>query len=466
MMAGFLLAALILIVLAYAMSMGLNLSSFKFGFGKDKNVALDFERRLAPDVIQPKKLDENEKLEKEAYKNELQKDHPLPGQNAPQFSSLSLSKAEDILVRPSAYPMTPMYLLDNNFRIIDWNQAFTVAFDRTMEGRTGCSVLEWTYFLDNFQEVLDHGTKRFGAANVLPQIDVEQIRYTSQRYGALSATKRAYQVPDDDGACLAWLVTLDVKFSDERKQNDFQQDLLHLLGWDLMWSEYATSYDRVLNKTKVYPELIDKLIGGYDSVRVIPPDARIIDLGAGTGNVTNQLITTGRDRVIFAVENNRLMLQFLQTKCQKFKTTSPDSGGVIPIKQDITSLYGIDDDYFDFAIMNNVLYSVPDVDACLKEARRVLKPGGELRLSGPRKDTKLKILFDHIKKELKEAGKFDEVEADYKRVLEINERRLSPSFVWSTKDVEAMLQAAGFAKITYSSEDVYAGQSMLICAAK
>jgi len=63
MMAGFLLAALVLIVLAYAMSMGLNLSSFKFGFGKDKNVALDFERRLAPDVIQPRKLDENEKLE-------------------------------------------------------------------------------------------------------------------------------------------------------------------------------------------------------------------------------------------------------------------------------------------------------------------------------------------------------------------------------------------------------------------
>src|SRR5690242_20747551 len=50
--------------------------------------------------------------------------------------------------RPSAYPMTPMYLLDNAFRIIDWNEAFTVAFDRTMEGRKGRGVLEWTYFLD------------------------------------------------------------------------------------------------------------------------------------------------------------------------------------------------------------------------------------------------------------------------------------------------------------------------------
>jgi hypothetical protein len=259
--------------------------------------------------------------------------------------------------------MTPMYLLDQHFRIVDWNQAFTIAFDRTMEGRTGSSVLEWTYFLDNFQEVLDHGTKKFGDANVLPQIDVEQIKYTSQRYGQLSATKRAYQIPDDDGACLAWLVTLDLKFSDERKQSGFHQDLLQMLGWDLMWSEYAATYDRVLNQTQVYPQLLDKLmggyegVGGYEHVRVIPPDARIIDLGAGTGNVTHKLITSGRDRVIFALENNRVMLQFLRAKCQKFLRTNSDGGGVIAIKQDITSLYGLDDNYFDFAIMNNVLSS-------------------------------------------------------------------------------------------------------------
>jgi ubiquinone/menaquinone biosynthesis C-methylase UbiE len=463
----FLMFGLLLGVLGYAMVMGLNLNSFKVGFGKDRSVALDFAPRSAPDLIQQRKLDEQEKSHKEAYKNEVQKDHPLPGQNAPQFSSLALSKAEDILVRPSAYPMTPMYMLDNNFRIIDWNQAFTIAFDRTMEGRTGSSVLEWTYFLDNFQEVLDHGMQKFGRANALPQIDVEEIQYTSQRYGPLSATKRAYQIPDDDNTCLAWLITLDLKFADVRKQNDFHQDLLRMLAWDLMWSEYATSYDRVLTKTRVYPQLLNKLIGGYDGVRAISADARIIDLGAGTGNVTNQLITTGGDRLIYALENNRLMLQFLQAKCQKFLKTNGDAGGgVIAIKQDITSLYGLDDNYFDFAIMNNVLYSVPDVDACLKETHRVLKRGGELRLSGPRKDTKLKVLFDRIKRELKDAGVYEEVEADYKRVLEINERRLSPSFVWSTKDVEAMLLRAGFAKIIHSSEDIYAGQSMFICAVK
>jgi ubiquinone/menaquinone biosynthesis C-methylase UbiE len=454
-------------VLGYATMTGLDLSSLNLGMGKDKNLGVVFGPRRPADVIEARVLDDKTRAAKEAITKEVQKEHPLPGQDAPRFSALTLSRAEDILVRPSAYPMTPMYLLDNNFRIIDWNQAFTVAFDRTMEGRTGSSVLEWTYFLDNFQEVLDHGMKKFSETNSLPPIDVEQIKYTSQRYGPLSATKRAYQIPDDDGACLAWLVTLDLKFSQERKQVDFQRDLLSILAMDLMWSEYATSYDRVLNNTRVYPELLAKLIGGYDGVRTIPENARVLDLGAGTGNVTNRLITTGRDRVVFAIENNRIMLQFLRAKCERFLRSNPDVGGVIAIKQDITSLFGLDDDYFDFVLMNNVLYSIPDADACLKESCRVLKPGGELRLSGPRKNTKLPILFNQIKKELKESGKFDEVEADYKHVLEINEARLTPwLYRWTTNELEEMIKTAGFSKITYSSEDIYAGQSMFICAVK
>ena len=75
--------------------------------------------------------------------------------------------------------MTPMYLLDNAFRILDWNEAFTLAFDRSMEGQKGKSVLEWTYYLENYKEVLDHGVAVFGDANRLPRIDVETVKYKS-----------------------------------------------------------------------------------------------------------------------------------------------------------------------------------------------------------------------------------------------------------------------------------------------
>jgi ubiquinone/menaquinone biosynthesis C-methylase UbiE len=338
-----------------------------------------------------------------------------------------------------------------------------------MEGRKGKGILEWTYFLDNYEAVLDHGVKVFGDANRLPPIDVEPIEYTSQRYGKIKAVKRAYQIPDDSSACLAWLITLDLKFADPHQQATYHRDLIRVLGLDLMWSEYAVSYDRVLNGTKVYPQLLDRLVGdGSNSVRKIPEDAYILDMGAGTGNLAYKLITTGRNRVIFAAENNRIMLEFLRSKCRPFLRADPsDGGGVIAFKQDITSLYGLDNDYFDFAILNNVLYAVQDAESCLNEAYRVLKPGGQLRLSGPRKDTNLDVLFDCIARELKEAGTFAELEADYKQVLQINELKLRPMlYRWSRKDVEDMLLAAKFSKIVHSSEDIYAGQSMFVCAVK
>jgi ubiquinone/menaquinone biosynthesis C-methylase UbiE len=421
------------------------------------------------ETIKPKILDKETEVAKVSIAEEKRKEGPLPGQGAADFSAITALNADDLLVRPSAYPTTPMYLLDDAYRIIDWNEAFTLAFDRTMEGRKGRSVLEWTYFLDNYEEVLDHGVKEFGDPDNLPTIDVEKIEYTSIRYGKLSATKRAYQVPNDNGACMAWLVTLGLKFADNDQAPAFHRDLIRLLAMDLMWSEYAMSYDRVLNSTRVYPELLDKLIGGHDGVRLIPRDARILDLGAGTGNLAHKLITSGRDRLIFAAENNRTMLGLLRLKCSDFMRNDEEGGGIIARKQDITSLYGLDDNSFDFVILNNVLYAVHDADACLKEAYRVLKPGGELRLSGPRKDTKLSVLFSRILEELKESDNFQELEPDYRRVWQINELKLGPMlYRWSTQEVEEMLLGPeiGFSKILHSSDDIYAGQSMLVCAVK
>jgi ubiquinone/menaquinone biosynthesis C-methylase UbiE len=115
----------------------------------------------------------------------------------------------------------------------------------------------------------------------------------------------------------------------------------------------------------------------------------------------------------------------------------------------------------------NVLYAAVDADACLKEAWRVLKPGGELRLTGPRKDTKVNVLFDRITEDLKEANKFAELQTDYRRVQQIAEEHLRPMLHrWSTQEVEQMILAAGFSKIVYSSEALFAGQGMFVCAVK
>ncbi len=62
----------------------------------------------------------------------------IPGQAAPEFHVLEEKLAFE--VTPCSDPMTPMYTLDSNFRIIEWNNAFSACFDRTMEGRRGLNV--------------------------------------------------------------------------------------------------------------------------------------------------------------------------------------------------------------------------------------------------------------------------------------------------------------------------------------
>jgi hypothetical protein len=53
-----------------------------------------------------------------------------------------------------------------------------------------------------------------------------------------------------------------------------------------------------------------------------------------------------------------VMLSMLRDKCAPFLREDAQGPGVIAIKQDISSLYGLDDGFFDYVVLNNVLYSL------------------------------------------------------------------------------------------------------------
>jgi ubiquinone/menaquinone biosynthesis C-methylase UbiE len=342
-----------------------------------------------------------------------------------------------------------------------------ICFDRTMEGRRGMSVSEWTYFLDNYEEVIDHGIQIFGGEKPLPPIDVETIRYTSMNYGSLRAVKRAYMVPNDQAQYSGWLILLDVEFGNRDISLRYQRDLVETVARDIMWSEYALSYDTVLMNTQVYPTLIAELLGEDGSLPAVPRHATVLDLGAGTGNITERLVVNGGERLVVAVENNRTMLAVLRTKVRPYLRTDGTGCRVVTIKQDITTLLGLEDEYFDFAIANNVLYAVDDVAACLREVYRVLRPGGEIRISGPQKRTRLDRLLGRIKRDLEARGVFDDVADDYERARIINQRRLAQwLYRWDIDDMRAVLIEAGFKEVFYANESAYGGEAMLVAARK
>ncbi|MCK5665449.1 MAG: class I SAM-dependent methyltransferase [Thiotrichaceae bacterium] len=359
----------------------------------------------------PRKLDDEEMVQRRNFSSRIIDE--LPGENAPAFNVLEEKMA--VTVTPCSDPMTPMYMLDNYFRIIDWNASFSACFDRTMEGRRGLTVLEWTYFLENYKEILEHGKKVFGGdAKEFPRIDVEELHYNSRRFGHIKGIKRAYQVPNDDGSCLGWLITIEPEFESIQMSQAFQASLFSSLRLSLMWSEYALSYDMVLNQSNIYPELLRKLLGETGSgLSPIPQKAKVLDLGAGTGNITFMLANPGSERLVVALDNNNMMLNYLRNKCS-----------------------------------------------------RVLRKDA-FRISEPHKNANAEKVLSVIKKELQKNGRFEAIKNHYYKVEQINKYSLAPMLnKINLTDMEQILQSAGFSEIIYREDKTYAKQSFIVCARK
>ncbi len=414
---------------------------------------------------EPKQL--NPELKRERQETLREQGFEPPGSDAPPFSLVSYRSELDAL--PASNPFVPMYVLDASYRILDWNHAFSLAFDHTMEGRRGMSVMEWVYFLDNFDEVIHHTEKAFATEETPPPIDIEPVVYTSPNFGRIRATKRAYRVPGDDGRYVGWLVLLDPEFESEEVEGRFQLELTRVLSDDMLWSEYGMYYDHVVNNTEVYPQLLQDLLGrsGRFGITPVGRAAKVCDLGAGTGNATRMLIEEDPSRLVVAIDNNRIMLNTLQAKCRAHLRNDDAGGGVVAVKQDVSSLNGIPNGFFDLVLMCNVLYSLSSPEQAIQEAARILAPGGEVRLSGPKRDTDVGALMKRIEKDLRASGNFAELRGAFRRVDEINRYRLaSRLYRFKVSEVRDLLLKNGFSEIVAATDEAYAGQAMIVCARK
>ena len=141
--------------------------------------------------------------------------------------------------------------------------------------------------------------------------------------------------------------------------------------------------------------------------------------------------------------------------------------GILAIKQDVNALFGLPDESFDYAILNNILYTLDDPLPCLRQVHEVLTPNGEIRVSGPQKKTKLAQLFARIDADLSASGRMAELRDDFDRVWEINQAILgSVLYRWNVDDMKHILLTAGFREITYVTDTAYGGQAMIVVARK
>ena len=287
-----------------------------------------------------------------------------------------------------------------------------------------------------------------------PLVDFERLGYESPTYGRFEFGKITSRATHPiTGETIGWNVVLNVQHVD--KQAEYEAALRDALVKQVNWRVYATSYDRVLLRFSAYKELLRR------HVDAVAARNSIVDLGAGTGNVTLELLKGGKE--VVAVDYNEAMLVQLREKCSEFRSTNR----LKIIKQNLDSMRisKVEQGKFDGAIMQNVLYALANPLRCLEMVYNALQPRGILVVSGPKIGTSLDALFTVIRKELQDTADWDSIEQDFENVLERN-RELEGQGVlhqWTIEQVRELLESAGF-KVMEEDNDVYAGQAMLLIA--
>ena len=127
---------------------------------------------------------------------------------------------------------------------------------------------------------------------------------------------------------------------------------------------FAAIYDRMMasDEKKFFGAILEEMLRGVGG--------DVVEIGAGTG--ANFPYYQNSARVI-ATDPDPYMLQRARTRAAAASVS-------IELREAAAEELPFDDDAFDFVIATLVLCSVRDPRMALAEVRRVLKPGGELRL--------------------------------------------------------------------------------------
>jgi ubiquinone/menaquinone biosynthesis C-methylase UbiE len=328
--------------------------------------------------------------------------------------------------------MGPSYTLDSNYYFLDWNPAFDALVAKPLGLARADHSVDFIKRLENCDEVIERSKIVF-AGGKDPLADTEDLLFRSPAYGLTKFRKIAALVSDEKGNPSSWSVNLNIASAEQ--DATLWQDLEKRLQDAVNWSRYAASYDRLLTPFTDYNELVSLLVSLVGDAVVCA------DLGAGTGNGTLKLLQTSPDRQVWAVDSNEMMLQ-----CLKQKVSCSDSARVFAVKDDIVRLGALRDqnDYFDAALIMNVLYAVQDPLACLCQAYRILKPGGVLALSTPHRDTDVNKLLTKLRTVLQGRGVFSSLAEEFETVRLVHEKMDHLIHRDTKADIRAYLENAGF----------------------
>jgi ubiquinone/menaquinone biosynthesis C-methylase UbiE len=130
-------------------------------------------------------------------------------------------------------------------------------------------------------------------------------------------------------------------------------------------AEEATTYD-AMDFSLVNQAFVDRL-------RALGGSGRILDLGTGPGHIPLLIVERDRDAHVTGIDLADHMLALAERK----RAASPHRDRLCFARADAKGLDAADDS-FDTVVSNTILHHIPDPMPFLREARRVLRPGGTL----------------------------------------------------------------------------------------
>jgi ubiquinone/menaquinone biosynthesis C-methylase UbiE/PAS domain-containing protein len=228
---------------------------------------------------------------------------------------------------------------------------------------------------------------------------------------------------------------------------------------DFVFAKYAGSYDKVLLALPHYCEAVNNHF-----TLVSPREGlKIMDLGAGTGNLVVRLLQAGAS--VSALDKSQDMLKVLRKKCQGF-------GDRLKVSyRDGCDLTGFSTASFDVVNVMLVMFAADRPLAMLREAVRVLRPGGALIITEPNQKFDMEALLRESEHQLRSAGRLgpagaaDSLTADWDTVKKVNQAFSDTvQEAWKSEQVEEELRGLGWEDIETTS--AYNGHCTTLRATK
>ena len=207
-------------------------------------------------------------------------------------------------------------------------------------------------------------------------------------------------------------------------------------GRRLFWSIYGRyAWDEQQDPTRIYPPpaQIAAILAGRHTRHC----ERVLDAGCGTGNYARALAQAGY--AVVAMDFAPGMLVKAQAK-----SAGPTARFAL-LAADLNTGIAFPESYFDHVISISVLQTLVDPLAVLHEFRRVLKPGGMLILSLPKRNAA--VLTQPLTQVIR--GRVDQLQRRTPgKILLVVVKALADRYHrgarWTVADATAMLQAANF----------------------